>query len=243
MFLSIAICENEISCINTIKEYLYKIINEDEIDYDISLFYSAEELIKNYPSKLDILILDIKMKGINGIEAAKKIRTFDEYVDIIFITSMINHILDTFEVKAYRYLLKPVNYEVLKSYMNSYIYDFISRNNKICINSKHIGCNSSLFLKTSEIVYIDVMKKTVTIHTEKRNHILSTSLSNLENQLTDYGFFRCHHSFLVNARKVVKIEKNTAFLEYNNRLIEIPISKHKAKDFKSKVTLFLKILL
>ncbi|MCC0697252.1 LytR/AlgR family response regulator transcription factor [Clostridioides sp. ES-S-0048-02] len=239
MFLSIAICEDEVSSMDIIKGYLNKIINRNEIDYNINLFYSAEELIKNYPNELDILLLDIKMDGIDGMEAAKKIRTFDKDVEIIFITSMINHILDAFEVRAYRYLLKPIDYRVLKDYINSFINEFTSRNNEIYVESKYAGCNSSLFLKTSEIIYIEVMKKTVTIYTEKRKHILSTSLSNLENKLKDYGFFRCHQSFLVNLRKVIKIERNIAFMEYDDKLIEIPISKYKAKDFRNKVTLFL----
>lgn len=239
MFLSIAICEDEESCMDIIKKYLDKIINGIEIDYNINLFYSAEELIKNYPNELDLLILDIKMEGINGMEAAKTIRAFDKIVDIIFITSMTNHILDAFDVRAYRYLLKPIDYGIFKNYIDSFINDFIFRNNNIHIESKHVGYNSSLFLKTSEIIYIEVMKKTVIIHTEKRNHVLSTSLSSLEDKLKDYGFFRCHNSFLVNLRKVVKIEKNTAFMEYDNRLIEIPVSKYKVKDFKNKITLFL----
>ncbi|MEJ4023173.1 LytTR family DNA-binding domain-containing protein [Clostridioides difficile] len=239
MFLSVAICEDEQSCMNTIKKYLSKIINDIEIDYNLNLFHSSEDLIKNYPNELDLLILDIKMEGINGMEAAKIIRTFDKTVDIIFITSMTNHILDAFDVRAYRYLLKPIDYVVFKNYINSFINDFISKNNYIYIESKHVGYNSSLFLKTGEIIYLEVMKKTVTIYTEKRNHILSTSLSSLENKLKNYGFFRCHNSFLVNLRKVVKIEKNTAFMEYNNKLIEIPVSKHKIKDLKNKITLFL----
>ncbi|MDC9428716.1 two-component system response regulator RgaR, partial [Clostridioides difficile] len=58
----------------------------------------------------DIIFLDIQMKDINGIEVAKKIRKFDEKVEIIFTTAFSEYAPQGYEVRAYRYLVKPIEY-------------------------------------------------------------------------------------------------------------------------------------
>ncbi len=68
--INIAICEDNFVDRGILNDYLIRIMNENS--YNISLFKSGEELLDNYPDDLDILLLDILMKKINGIDTAKK---------------------------------------------------------------------------------------------------------------------------------------------------------------------------
>lgn len=109
--LKIALCEDEQLQRESIKNYIdMSLLNRN---YEIFEFKSGEELIANYPQKLDILFLDIQMDKINGMDTARKIRTFDNNVEIIFITGIWDY-----EVRAYRYIIKPIDFNSFETQIN-----------------------------------------------------------------------------------------------------------------------------
>ena len=70
------------------------------------------------------------------------------------------------------------------------------------------------------------------IHTDTEIYKTRESIKNLELQLTEYSFFRCHRAYLINLFKVNAIDKNSVFIKGN----EIRVSRYKIKDLKSKIT-------
>ena len=107
--INIGICEDELHYRVNIKDMLGDILSTYSINYKIYEFSSGEELLSNYPKDLDILIMDIQMKIINGMDTARKIREFDQNLEIIFMTSFSEFMQEGYEVKAYRYILKPIS--------------------------------------------------------------------------------------------------------------------------------------
>lgn len=95
-----------------IENYIKTILDEENIEYEVIKYCSGEELLEANLKDVDILLLDIKMDNINGMDVARKIRQSGNKMEIIFITSLIDYVQDGYEVKAYRYLLKPINFEV-----------------------------------------------------------------------------------------------------------------------------------
>lgn len=102
IMLNIVICEDDLPQRLLLYNYLDKILNDICLDYDILEFSSAEELLTNYPRKLDILFLDIQMGDLSGMDVARKIRNFDSRVEIIFTTAIAEYIYEGYEVRAYR---------------------------------------------------------------------------------------------------------------------------------------------
>lgn len=84
----VVICDDEKIQRSILKEFTEKLLSERCLNYQILEFSFGEDLISKYPEKIDIIFLDIQMKDINGIEVAKKIRKFDEKVEIIFTTAL-----------------------------------------------------------------------------------------------------------------------------------------------------------
>jgi len=107
--INIGICDDELNHRVEINCILKEILNSYPINYNIYEFSSGEELLNNYPKNLDILIMDIQMKLINGMDTARRIREFDGNLEIIFMTSFSEFMQEGYEVKAYRYILKPIN--------------------------------------------------------------------------------------------------------------------------------------
>lgn len=232
--LNIVICEDEIEQQEILKDYLEQILNEINIKYEILIFNSGEELFKNYPDNIDIFLLDIQMYGLNGMEVARKIRQIDKKeVEIIFTTSLIEYIQEGYEVRAYRYLLKPINLENLKKHIISCIEELTkNKESYIAVNEKNNTCK----VKISEITYIEIQKREMTIHTINEDYTINSSMSKLENELSKYNFYRCHKSFMVNIDFIKNIKQYIAILDNKE---EVPISRYRFKETKSRFLSYL----
>lgn len=225
--LKIAICEDEVKQQEILSQYIDKILTEITKDYEILTFISGEELLENYPENVDIFLLDIKMDKLNGMEIAKKIREIDKKeVEIIFTTSIVKYIQDGYEVRAYRYLLKPIKFDDLKKHLTSCIKEINEKKeNYIVVNGK----NDVYKINISHITYIEIQNKDMTIHTIDKDYNIKMSIDKIEKELSRYNFFRCHKSFLVNISYIENIKQYIAILENKD---EVPISRYRFKETK-----------
>ncbi|GAA0864842.1 LytTR family DNA-binding domain-containing protein [Paraclostridium tenue] len=225
--LKIAICEDEKKERELIKDYLINILNEINISYEILIFNSGEELFNNYPQEVDIFLLDILMDKLNGMDTARKIRTLDNKAEIIFITSLIEYALEGYEVRAYRYLIKPVKYQNLKENIINCIKEIDIKNKYIIIKEQ----GNRIKLDISEITYIEVQKENITIHTLNQIYETKGTMNNLEKEINCSRFYRCHKSYLINLEHIKSIKQYTAILENSD---EVPISRYRFKDTKDR---------
>lgn len=225
--LKIAICEDEVKQQEILAQYIDKILTEITKDYEILTFISGEELLEDYPENVDIFLLDIKMDKLNGMEIAKKIREIDKKeVEIIFTTSLVKYIQDGYEVRAYRYLLKPIKFDDLKKHLISCIKEINEKKeNYIVVNGK----NDVYKINISYITYIEIQNKDMTIHTIDKDYNIKMSIDKIEKELSRYNFFRCHKSFLVNISYIENIKQYIAILENKD---EVPISRYRFKETK-----------
>ena len=181
--LTIGICDDEKEIRDKIKNVVKKTMFDDDRDYRVKKFSSGEELLQENVGEIDILFLDILMGDINGMDTARKIRENDKNMEIIFITSLVDYISDGYEVRAYRYLLKPVDDDGIKK-----IYQ-------------------------RDILYIEVLNRKVIIHSEKGNSETRQTLSEIKNELDSNMFYHCQKSFIVNLDYINKIKGYTAVLD------------------------------
>ncbi|EIS9209309.1 response regulator transcription factor [Clostridioides difficile] len=225
----VAICEDDSIQRLLLKDLIYKIFNEISNQIEILEFSSGEELIKCTLEGIDIFFLDIQMDKLTGIDVAKKIRQKDNDSEIIFITSLIDYIQDGYKVRAYRYLLKPIQFEDLKENILTCISDIIKkRENYLIVNRK--GSIDKILI--DRVTYIEVNKKDITIHTLDDFYCTKNTIEKLEKELEIYGFFRCHKSYLVNLNHIKSMSRTTIIINNEN----IPVSKHRVSDLKTKLT-------
>lgn len=222
----IVICEDDILQRELLAGYLQQIFNDLGFEYSLIEFSSGEELLNTYPDKVDILFLDIQMDKLTGIEAARKIRKFDNNVEIVFTTAIIDYIHEGYEVKAYRYLLKPLKYECILKHTKNCIDELIDKKDTIAIKDK----SQTSIIQINDVLYVEVLRKEVTIHTKEEKYLFKTSMKSIEDNLGKNFFFRCHKSYLINLKKVksLRVKENLVIIdEY-----EIPVSRYKLKTLK-----------
>ena len=225
--IKIAICEDKKEQQELLKTYINQIFEALYIKYKLEIFNSGEELLENYQNDTDVLLLDIQMGQINGMDTARKIRSIDDKVEIIFITSLIEYALEGYEVRAYRYLIKPVKYENLKENIINCIKEVDIKNKYIIVKEQ----GNQIKLDINEITYVEVQKETITIHTLNEVYKTNGTMINIEKDIDCDRFFRCHKSFLVNLDHIKSIKQYTAILENSE---EVPVSRYRFKETKDK---------
>ena len=227
--INIGICEDELHYRVNIKDMLGDILSTYSINYKIYEFSSGEELLSNYPKDLDILIMDIQMKIINGMDTARKIREFDQNLEIIFMTSFSEFMQDGYEVKAYRYILKPISERKISRNILPCINEIMKKkNNYLTINVKNYVDR----IKIDSIVYIETDRPNILIYTNDNKYTTKMSISKIDKILREHGLFRCHNSYIVNLKLVESMNSNT--LKIGEKYI--PISKYRVKELKLALT-------
>ena len=195
----------------------------------IRAFQSAEEFLFHYEEDkdFDILLLDIEMGGMNGVELAKKIRQDECLVQMVFITGFPDFMAEGYEVSALHYLMKPVIEEKLYRVLDKAVGNLEKAEKRLCVTFER----QTVFVPLRQILYIEAQKQYVEIYCADTDYRMKDSLSNVEKQLDEY-FFKCHRSFLVNLRHVSQIKSNCVVLKNGT---EVPISRGMAEQIGKEV--------
>ena len=158
--MNIAVVDDE----EVIREQIGGFIKKRNPGFNISGFATGEELLAA-DTEFDIIFLDIQMKGMGGIEAAKTIRQSNADRVIIFITGIKEHVFEAFDVSAFHYLLKPIAEQKFMEVLGRAIEEAGKRKGQkerqIFIKTKNQGYT----LKLNSILYIENRGKKVEIHT------------------------------------------------------------------------------
>jgi len=230
--LKIAVCDDENHQRTELVVMIKKALQLKNTQYFIYQYENGEELLQSN-LEINLFFLDIKMNKLTGIETAKKIREVNEKAIIIFITALKEYVFDAFDVRAFHYILKPISEEKLRSVLYSALLQ-LEGIEKFII-AKTIRECTKIF--TKDILYVEAQLRKVVIHTTYDIIEYYNKLSDMEDDLKEYNFFRCHKSYLVNL-KYIKSYDNTFITLKNGE--KIYISKHKFSDFSKSFMYYLK---
>ena len=119
--LNIAICDDDIQTTGRMDMLLQEIAKRNFMDVEIEVFWNGESLADAVAqgTYFDMIYLDIEMDKEDGISAAKRIRTYDKNALIIYVTSHENHMQESFEVRPFRFLVKPVSEKLFETCFKS----------------------------------------------------------------------------------------------------------------------------
>lgn len=186
----------------------------------IAQYHSAEELLFAYDAdkRVDILLLDIELPGISGMELARRVRRSDRQLQIVFVSGYSDYLADGYEVEALHYLLKPVSAQKLSAVLDRALERLDARDKSLLVESDEGLCR----LPLSEIRWLEVMGNYVTIHAG-RDYTLRKPLKELES-LLDESFFRTGRSFLVNLRFVKEVTRTQVTLTDTST---VPLSRRR----------------
>ena len=224
--MRVAIVEDMDEYTLILQTYLERYEKEHNTDIQITSYKDGMEFIAGYRTVWDLILLDIEMPLLNGMDTARQIRKVDPDVLIIFITCLAQYAIEGYSVRALDYVLKPVQYYAFAAKLDQVCESLSSRQqNPILVNSR----KGQVKLLPEQIFYIEVQNHTLCYHT-RQQLLYSTgtqSLSQLTQELKLSGFARCHQAYLINLRYVMRYDRSSVFLNEET----IPLSRSYYKDF------------
>ena len=166
----------------------------------VTCFPSAEAFRFAGDTDWDILLLDVEMPGMSGIDLAKRLRGAGCRAEIIFITSHFECMAEGYEVDALHYLVKPVPAEKLRA-----VLDRAAARLAVEPPSVVIACEEgNVKLYESELLYAESFLHDLVLHTTGPDYRIRESISAFAGRLSA-DFFRTHRSYLVNLKAVVNL--------------------------------------
>ena len=233
--IRIAVCDDERPVRESIVKALRRYASETGTDIEIAEFTSADELLNSYPELLDLLLLDIYMPGTDGMDAARRIREFDPEVCLIFITTMYQRAIEGYKVRAFGFIRKPVSYAEFSHEIGDAMKRIEqSRGKDHVITIKSSG--KSYRIPVSQISYCEVRGHYISLCINGEISEYRCPIRELEEQLREYGFFRCHASFLVSADAIQEIRQADILMKDGN---VVPVSQRKRKAFLNDLSEYL----
>ena len=192
----------------------------------IEYFECGEDLVEKYESgkqKYDLLILDIYMKYMDGMDAAKRIRRYDRNAAIIFLTTTPDYAVESYEVRATDYLLKPVSEGRMGEALNHFLEEHYP---KVRQSLLMISGSSGRRIAYDDILYIESRRMNLRVVCSKGvEHTIRKKLDDVQAELPEIRFLRCNQSFIVNMDYIRDADNN--FTMCNGDIIPIKVREKK----------------
>jgi DNA-binding LytR/AlgR family response regulator len=227
--IKIAIVEDEEMYAEQLKTYLHQYEKENGEVFDITYCADGDDIVHNYKSQYDIILMDVEMKFMDGMSAAEEIRKVDSEVVIIFITNMAQYAIRGYAVDALDYVLKPVSYFAFSQRLNRAISRMKKRTDKtIMVNIK----GGTVRINLANIFYIESQGHTLILHTILGDYETIGTMKEMEEKLDGMSFCRGNKGYLINLQHVDSVQDGCAVV----RGEQLVLSRARKKEFMECLT-------
>ena len=231
----IAICDDSKPAREDIKNHLISYSIKHKLEYLADEYESGECLLssgKNY----DLIFMDYEFedKGSDGISIAKELRKKEKDTKIVFLSGYPEAVFDSFEVAAFRFLLKPIDDKKFSEMLDSFLSAMSDKDRMIQLRESGV----SRFVREKDILCAEAFGKNciIHLHDKKDDIICNETLASLEKRVDSNLFFRCHKSFLINLNHVNGYNYNCITLDNGEGVL---ISRKKYSTFVERYSDFI----
>ena len=229
--MRIAICDDKIALHDDLKKHLDEYAQQRNLLMVYYDYTAGADLIAS-GIEYDVIFMDYQMDELDGLETSRQLRKNGVRSAIIFLSSYPDIVFDTFEVNAYRFLVKPIDTGKLFSAMDDYLAS-IDDSNFIVIKTD----DESKRISIDDIIYAEAADKYCCIRTADENILYKNTLAEFEKMLPADRFFRSHRTYLVGFRHIVSHTAADILFDNKERAL---ISKLKYTAFKKAFTDYIK---
>lgn len=227
--IRVAIVEDEPSVRQQLEEYVLRYSQQYGTPFEVKTFADGMDILDDYRPIFDLILLDVEMKHLDGMETAQRIRALDSEVMLLFITNMAQYAIKGYSVGALDYVLKPVPY-----------FAFSQQLQKVEAQLRHkqrhylaVAVDGGLRrIDTAQLYYAESEGHRVHYYTEEGDFTAAGSLKTLEEKLPERLFVRCNSGYVVNLAQVRGVQQTMVQVGP----YELQISRPKRKAFLAALT-------
>lgn len=219
----IAIVEDDEEAAERLTRYLERFGNENSLKFKVVCYRNATAFSVN-SCQYDVIFMDIILPDGNGMEIVRELRTRDKDTLVIFVTNMVEYAVQGYEVRAFDFIVKPINYYNFSLKISDVLAHLqINSDDEIWINIK----NERRKLIISRIKYVDIMNHYLTYHTLDGDFSTFGSIADVRKTLDKPCFALCNRCYLVNLKYVTALKVNSVVVDGDI----LQISRNKRAEF------------
>lgn len=205
-----------------------------ELKHSFQTAVDSINVINQEQDNIDLIFLDIEMPEMDGIDFLNTLKNLPQ---VIIVSSKEKYALEAFDYDVTDYLLKPVNYgRFYKAALKAK--NLQESRNKQTVDEIFIKKNSALVrLKYEDILWVEALENYVILNAFNEKFTIHFTMKSIESQLPVKQFKRVHRSYIVNVRKIDRIEDNSVYIKHNEGLKGIPIGKAYKDKFMNDINL------
>ena len=217
--MRVIICDDDAAQVSSLKKKVARFAEERGVYAEIAAFSSAEAFLFEYSENrnVDILLLDIEMGDMNGVQLARKLREENDAVQIVFITGYPDYIAEGYDVAALHYLMKPVKTDKLFEVLTRALEAVASQPRFVLLP---VG-KEVVRVNARDIVYAEAMGHYMEVHTLGGAYRLRMTIAELITLLGD-GFCKCGRSYAVGLSHIGSLTRSAVCLDNGTSL---PLAK------------------
>ncbi len=200
--------------------------------YKLYVYRDGKELLQRFPSRADIIFLDIEMRDTDGMTAAAKIRKANRNVAIIFLTRLAQMAIRGYKVNALDFIVKPVDYYSFELRFVKAL-DWLSRFQVQKLEITPVG-QGTRYLDFADLYYIEVFGRSLVFHTKEGDLTMNGRLKDMQDKLKGAPFAACNRYCLVNLHHVRGMQGGKVLV----REVQIPVSRGKKEQFLARLSAY-----
>lgn len=227
--MKVAVVDDEKKISDLLTGYMNQFSEENNLSLNVSVFHNPNDFLTEYTKDYDLILMDIEMPGLNGIETAKELRRMDKNVVLMFITNMAQYAINGYEVEAVDFVIKPVAYLDFAMKLQKAM-RYIKRNtdSKIVLNTQ----DGIVHLNVSDVFYVEVIRHYLVYHTVNGEYTVRGVMKHTEKELSEFHFVRSNQCYLINLKYVESIYGSTVKVAGE----ELQMSRNKKNDVMLQFT-------
>ena len=226
--ITILILDDEIQFQNKVKQFVDRYAREHNRDISVRTYTSGKGFLNNYKANhADLLVVDIYLGDMNGIEIAKEIRKVDQEVKIVFSTISKDFATEGYKMDAFDYLVKPYEYEEFDEMLNRLLLHSEKEERYIEIRHRRLQVKVPL----AAILYTTYSNHYVYIH-QADGEVIRTYMpfSEIERKLGIYeNFICCYRNCMINMDAIAQVEDLYFTVKNGDK---VPINRKLKKEIK-----------
>lgn len=229
-YMKIFICDDEQEMLEKITAQVHKAC----LAAQTSHFLSGEALLQVMENEEpDVVLLDIDMPGISGLEVADCMNQHEKKCLLVFVTAHDELVYDSLKFHPFAFVRKNYMEKELPEVLIDCEKELASKEKRFHFRSE----GGDYFVSLSDIYYFEAEGNYLSVHLDKENHRIRSTMTMVESSLQGDGFLRIHKGFLVNQEHIKTVMSEEILMENGEKL---PVGKAYAKDAKNLILKYMR---
>lgn len=226
--LRIAIIDNDMDAAKQMEAFIHRYAQTEGLAVSVAAFDRADKFLSRYEPIYDIIFMEIELPGLDGMEAARRLRRKDSDVVLVFVTAFARHAIRGYEVDALDFVLKPLSFYAFSVKLERSIQRIRTRTGIQIALKTSDGIHR---LEISQIYYLETRSRMLYYHTSSGVYSVRSSLQSAEQELSGYSFAKCNQCYLVNLQYVTDMRDEYVMVADT----KLEISRRNRKSFMDAV--------